>query len=671
MRDAARRALAGGLMVLVLALGAGGARADEEHLAVEVYNGWGSPTRVQVSGRVLWVEPEEQLAPTAQEGALESLARNIRAMESDEVEGAAVRVVLGARTVETRADAEGVFQVELADLDPPLPSGPHAVTVTAADPEQPTQTATAQGTVHVLGADVRTVLVSDVDDTVVQSEVTRKLMLLANTFLKNAATARPVPGKAKLYQLLAAGTPPPPVFYVSGSPINLHERIRYYLEVHGFPAGPILLKNYGWLHHEHDPLFAQEEYKIGRIGALIEEFPGVEFLCFGDDGEKDPEVYAALAERYPGRIRHISIRVVTEAAADAPRFAGMAAGADAFQEARALVRAGRLTEAQALDVARAALGTHPLPDGFGLDSALPAEAATTAPEVAVESRDLWAQFCAFLSANWLTWLRMLGVLALSVVGGGVLGAVLGGIGGLAVFLLVRRRGWTRTEMAWYRWVGWLMPLWFVLAGGGGGGIAGAWLGGGHSLRGMILEDRVVQKTLLHLTVAVLSMRAEQGADATTTAADIEGRAAQEQARLDRALERTVDQRLDTFVRQRQGGGLLERWTVGFLGRATLGMVQDRPEYEALRGLALLSEEERDALRAGSATAAVTKGYAALQPLLVELERSLAGSVRSMAWGSAATAGATALLAMLAPIGLLRLLDAWVRRRRARTGDQTR
>ena len=43
------------------------------------------------------------------------------------------------------------------------------------------------------------------------------------------------------------------------------------------------------------------EFKVETIGRLMALFPDRRFVFVGDSGEKDPEAYAELAARCPGR----------------------------------------------------------------------------------------------------------------------------------------------------------------------------------------------------------------------------------------------------------------------------------------------------------------------------------------------------------------------------------
>ena len=160
-------------------------------------------------------------------------------------------------------------------------------------------------------------VISDVDDTIKLSQVTDRKALLRNTFLE---PFQPVAGMASQYQSWAtnAGTQ---FHYVSASPWQLFGPLSEFVRTHGFPAGSMHLRMFRWKDESFANLFASPEaYKRSVIETLLERFPARRFILVGDSGEKDPEIYAALARRYPNQIERILIRDVTGRSANHPRY---------------------------------------------------------------------------------------------------------------------------------------------------------------------------------------------------------------------------------------------------------------------------------------------------------------------------------------------------------------
>ena len=50
--------------------------------------------------------------------------------------------------------------------------------------------------------------------------------------------------------------------------------------------------------------------KAGVIRSLFKRFPRRRFLLVGDSGEHDPEIYGAVARRYPRQVAGILIRQI-------------------------------------------------------------------------------------------------------------------------------------------------------------------------------------------------------------------------------------------------------------------------------------------------------------------------------------------------------------------------
>jgi len=63
-----------------------------------------------------------------------------------------------------------------------------------------------------------------------------------------------------------------------------------------------------------------EKYKPGVIEPLMKKFPNRRFVFVGDFGERDPEIYGALAREHPQQVAKILIRDVTEEGPEADRF---------------------------------------------------------------------------------------------------------------------------------------------------------------------------------------------------------------------------------------------------------------------------------------------------------------------------------------------------------------
>ncbi len=297
--------------------------AAEEHVVVVVYDGYGTPGSFTVGGRVLEEHGERHASRTA--SGLANVVGTLEALDSDEVRGADVTVDVAGRSFHAVTDGDGVFRVTAAGLagKERMPAGALPVHVRASKGTPARALAGGDGVVTIVDGPF-VGLVSDVDDTVVKTYVTDKKRMLGAVFLKNGAQSEPVGGAADNYAAAAAAGVKL-FLYVSGSPQNFHDRIHTFLKGHGFPLGPLLLKNIG-----EDPLFDQLHYKIERIEGLLAALPAMRVILVGDSGEKDPEVYAEIRRRHPERVVAVVIREVAHSDVGAARFPNMILVDDAY-----------------------------------------------------------------------------------------------------------------------------------------------------------------------------------------------------------------------------------------------------------------------------------------------------------------------------------------------------
>jgi hypothetical protein len=183
-------------------------------------------------------------------------------------------------------------------------------------------------------------VVSDIDDTIKDSNVRNKSELALNTFVRDF---RGVAGMSDLYQKWA-GTGGVVFHYVSGSPWQLLAPIADFMERDHFPRGSFHLRRFRVSDHTVREFLENRtlEFKVGAIERLMALLPDRRFVFVGDSGEKDPEVYAQLAARCPRQVAAILIRNVTEEGRTAPRYAPLFDPLASHIERRVFVSPGEL-----------------------------------------------------------------------------------------------------------------------------------------------------------------------------------------------------------------------------------------------------------------------------------------------------------------------------------------
>ena len=160
-------------------------------------------------------------------------------------------------------------------------------------------------------------IISDIDDTIKITEVRDRQATLRNTFYREFEA---VPGMAQ-FCLSATNEPNVSFHYVSASPWQLYEPLAALVASNSFPAGMFELKEFRWTSRSFFSLFADpEKYKPGVIEPLLKRFPKRTFVLIGDSGERDPEIYGALARKFPEQIVRVLIRDVTNESASTERY---------------------------------------------------------------------------------------------------------------------------------------------------------------------------------------------------------------------------------------------------------------------------------------------------------------------------------------------------------------
>jgi len=278
---------------------------DRDPYHIAGYRGYGRDGRVLVLARVL---QDEALAPP-EPG--DNKARNLLAMltrlESDPLPFAKVLARLPGGDRELVADDEGYVR-EWLETKPGGADGwgsirlelQHASGGPPRVTDAPILTPAASAAYGVI---------SDMDDTVLQSEVTNFLRAARMVLLENARTRLPFAGVAAFYRALEAGpagAPRTPIFYVSSSPWNLYDVIAGFLEAERIPAGPLLLRDWDL----GPSMLRHAGHKTRVIGEILETFPALPFILIGDSGQEDPEIYADLVAAHPTRILAVYIRSV-------------------------------------------------------------------------------------------------------------------------------------------------------------------------------------------------------------------------------------------------------------------------------------------------------------------------------------------------------------------------
>lgn len=176
----------------------------------------------------------------------------------------------------------------------------------------------ASGTGRVVKPSLKApfLVISDIDDTILLTGLTEGVAMVARTVLREASQRAAIPGMASLYRGLARGNPSrsgkrqpePTFFYVSTGSWSFYPTMQEFMQLRGFPQGPMFLTDWGPT--ERYIRRSGAEHKRTAIRRLFEAYPGMAFVLVGDSGQRDPLTYEEMAREFPGRVKLIVIRQV-------------------------------------------------------------------------------------------------------------------------------------------------------------------------------------------------------------------------------------------------------------------------------------------------------------------------------------------------------------------------
>jgi phosphatidate phosphatase APP1 len=282
-------------------LGAGTFRG----MRVVVHRGYVVDDEVRVHLRVM----EEPAMPDVGEdlalvAAAKQNARRFFALGMPQVE--VVVTVEGVQTTVVtarRGYAAGVLTV------PGLTPGWHEVHAEVLPEDADHDGAVGEGVVIVPEPTAPFSVISDIDDTILRTGLTEGLTAFATTLLSDANNRAAIPGMASLYRGLAraGGTDAgyPSFFYVSTGSWSMYPVLTKFLQGRGFPRGPLFLTDWGPT--DRYVTRSGAEHKRSTIRRLLDGYPDQRFVCIGDSGQGDPDVYLETARAFPGRIAAVLI----------------------------------------------------------------------------------------------------------------------------------------------------------------------------------------------------------------------------------------------------------------------------------------------------------------------------------------------------------------------------
>lgn len=266
------------------------------------YTGYGNHHEVHLAGSAVYETIQKKSHKNDSKWL--NARRMLRNFYTKPIKHKRVTIVANGVTVSTKTDKRGYFEVKLL-LKQKLVAGWHTARYYF---ENETAEKTAcKGMFLIVGQESTYGVISDIDDTIVESYAYRFVKKLWVMLTHNETTRKTTQNISGFYGQLHAGLNP--FFYVSSSERNLYPFWDLLLKQRGFPPGPLLLNvfNYGFF----DLIFSgkgKHGHKYDTISSLLNFYEPLEFILVGDNGQKDVSIYYQLICNFPNRI--ISVYIV-------------------------------------------------------------------------------------------------------------------------------------------------------------------------------------------------------------------------------------------------------------------------------------------------------------------------------------------------------------------------
>ena len=313
--------LIGGLGKDILGLAARVAHAalGTDPYEILAFRGYGNGTRAYVYGRV--IEKRDIGASTTTDSVLKNLYNTYRRADSDPLRFANVKIGYGDTAVEMKADDEGFFggwiEPKSAITDDDEWHDYSVELLRNASQALPDESkpapVTGSGEILVPPQSAKFCVISDIDDTVIQSRVSNFLIAAKTVMLGNARTRLPFPGVSAFYEALrdgAGGDDKNPIFFVSSSPWNIYDVITEFMDIQKIPKGPLMLRDWD-IGLSSLSSARHSEHKGATIRNILQLYPALDVILIGDSGQHDPEIYRQMVEEFPNRVKAIYIRDVS------------------------------------------------------------------------------------------------------------------------------------------------------------------------------------------------------------------------------------------------------------------------------------------------------------------------------------------------------------------------
>ena len=257
------------------------------------YGGYATTEQAVIRGRVGRGQP---VPDKPSRGKFRKQLATARVFFGRDVEHPRLIVAAGGKQTALVGDDEGFFE---ARVPGPFPPGRQRFEVRLDEPKYAAAPLVLE--LDVVDGRAGWVIVTDIDDTLIETGVTgSKGAMIEKVLASDARDIKAYPGASEALGAFAASGVP--IVYLSASPIELGPRLMQFLALRGFPPGMLFLRYY-----PDEGVGDPTGYKDARFQKVMGDFPGRKLILFGDNGEKDPEIFTKLGKD-TGRVGAIYIR---------------------------------------------------------------------------------------------------------------------------------------------------------------------------------------------------------------------------------------------------------------------------------------------------------------------------------------------------------------------------
>lgn len=266
---------------------------------IETYNGFSNAHKIFCKGRVLlnynpWDNKKDSLRTT--------IWNNIKKLYSKKARNHPVDIHVNKEIINTSTDSQAYYKIdrEISPFYLKEQTRWERIEIHCNSGE------TYDNNILIPGQKARFGIISDLDDTILITNVHSIIKMLYHSLFKNP-WQRQTPDFAADWFNALSGNNQNPVFYISNSPWNFYEGITLFLEHHGFPVGPVLLRDFGFYLFRKPVEYT--DHKIIHLNRIFSYYPDLKFILIGDAVENDPYIYYEMMKKNPDQVKHIYIKV--------------------------------------------------------------------------------------------------------------------------------------------------------------------------------------------------------------------------------------------------------------------------------------------------------------------------------------------------------------------------